>query len=462
MLLETVVTTLVTAVLAATLVFAQTRPLPACRPWQACQQLAVEAAARDAGEEFHDLAWRAVQLGPPNDPQLLWLLARAQSASGRFHDALVLVRRLAEMGVATSADSDEAFAHTRALPGWPDVAALIRRLRREGAELPRPPQPVPAVAASVPSVTPAVAVVPIRVSDEPLRFSTTPFTPGGLAYDAVSRRFIVGDAVGRRLMVVGLDTKRAVDMVRSDSARFRDVAHVGIDETRGDLWVTSRDTEGASALHRLQLISGRPLRIYQPPTTAGAARLGDVTVTRSGLVVVLDQLGRRLMTPTTTGLDLRIVSQLDVAGASVTVLADDRTAYVAHADGIVRVNLQTGSNQAVVGSSELAGLERIRAYRDGLVGVQRTEEGRRLIFLPLSRRGTAVGTISVLAVPLPAGGDPPFVSVLNDEVAVLVTPGPRLVPGPGATTDADARAGGPPGMTSPTTVESIIHRIRLP
>ena len=50
--------------------------------------MALAAADRREYERFHDLSWRAVQLGPRNDPALMSMLARAQALSGRPHDAL--------------------------------------------------------------------------------------------------------------------------------------------------------------------------------------------------------------------------------------------------------------------------------------------------------------------------------------------------------------------------------------
>ena len=91
-----------------------------CPDWQSCRELAVAAAARSDYETFHDLAWRAVQKGPKNDPALMLLLARAQALSGRPGDALVMLQRLAEKGIAVDAATDPDFRRVRALPAWPD------------------------------------------------------------------------------------------------------------------------------------------------------------------------------------------------------------------------------------------------------------------------------------------------------------------------------------------------------
>src|SRR4051812_50143624 len=93
-----------------------------CSEWRECRQMALAAAARGDYETFHDLAWRAIQTGPPKDPALMFLLARAQAVSGRPHDALIMLQRLAEMGVPSDVADNDEFVRTRQLPGWPDVS----------------------------------------------------------------------------------------------------------------------------------------------------------------------------------------------------------------------------------------------------------------------------------------------------------------------------------------------------
>ena len=66
-----------------------TPPAQECREWQECRQLALAAAERQDYNAFHDLAWRALQAGPKNDPALMTMLARAQSLSGRPGDAQI-------------------------------------------------------------------------------------------------------------------------------------------------------------------------------------------------------------------------------------------------------------------------------------------------------------------------------------------------------------------------------------
>ena len=203
-----------------------------CTDWHDCRQLALAAADRGDYETFHDLAWRAIQTGPPKDPALMFLLARAQALSGRPHDALIMLQRLAEMGVPVDVAANDEFVRTRQLPGWPEVSARFERLSHPDS----PPLASSAAIASSPSAT-APSGAPLGPDGS--RFSTGAFTLGGLAYDAVSRRFLVGDRLGRKLIVVAEGANHAVDFVRAASAGFRDIAAIEIDDRRGDLWVVS-------------------------------------------------------------------------------------------------------------------------------------------------------------------------------------------------------------------------------
>src|SRR4029450_11534298 len=103
-------------------------------------------------ETFHDLAWRAVQKGKPNDPALMYLLARAQSLSGRPGDALVMLQRLRELGIRTDAATNDDFRFVRALKGWAEVAATAPTAAAPPAppSAPVAPSPAPPPAPSSP------------------------------------------------------------------------------------------------------------------------------------------------------------------------------------------------------------------------------------------------------------------------------------------------------------------------
>ena len=412
-----------------------------CTEWRDCRQLALAAADRGEYETFHDLAWRAVQTGPPKDPALMLLLARAQALSGRPHDALVMIQRLAEMGVPSDADTNQDFSRTRQLPGWPEVSALINRLMH-----PDPPRGAPAPAVSN---SPSTASTPPAL--EAVRFSTEGFAPGGLAYDAVSHRFVFGDRLGRKLIVVGEGSNHAVDFVRADSAGFHEISAVEIDARRGDLWVASAAAAaGAATLHKLQLVSGRPLRSFPVAADLEPVTLVDLAVTPAGAVLVLDSSGRQLLVLRSGGTSLERVMRIDAQEpASLAAGGDDGIAYVAHRDGVSRIDLRarTATRVAAPSSVSLAHLERIRWSPHALVAVRVDDDGsRRIIRLELNANGRAVTQAMTLEGSVPTDGQT-FVTISGDELVYLV--------------DGSSPAPGRPPRDGSGIAEVVAYRVRF-
>jgi hypothetical protein len=387
-----------------------------CMEWRACRELAVAAAERGDYETFHDLAWRAVQTGPPKDPSLMYLLARAQALSGRPHDALVMLQRLAEMGVAPDATSDD-FSRTRQLRDWPDVEARIAAVTASGF-----PSSVPSPPSSVPSPPSRGSVITVAPATQALRFSTKQFAVSGLAYDATSRRFVLGDRLGRKLIAVDEGSNHTVDLVRADSAGFLDISAIEIDAKRGDLWVASAAADGAGTLHKLQLISGRPLQAFHVPVDLQPVKLVDLAVGPAGAVLVLDSATPQLFMLRSGATALERIAQIDAQEpVSVAAGGDEGIAFVAHRDGVSRIDLRSRAVSPVAAPKgiSLDHLERIRWRGNALIAVQVDGDGsRRIIRLEMNTRGSAITKVIRLELQaLPAGQT--FVTVSGNELVYL-------------------------------------------
>jgi hypothetical protein len=351
-----------------------------CSTWQECRTRALEAAERQDYETFHDLAWRAVQKGPKNDPDLMTILARAQSLSGRPLDSLVMLTRLAAAGVVTDAATNDDFRRVRALPGWEDFQRSL-----EGRTLTAAPSrtstPVPAATAKpdpekkTPDSNAAEHAAGAGAS-EALRFSTLlPFVPAGLAHDGVSDRFIVGDRDARKIAIVDDVSHRVATMASAQSAGFGKIDALEIDVRQGDLWVISTEpADGRTALHKLQLISGRLLYTVPVPNDLGPAHFADVAVTSRSTVVILDGVGRRLFKVEPKSRDLQLAAKFDLNGATSIAPESDAIVYVAHEKGISRVDLGSRRATAVKAARkvDLVGITRIRWHRGALLGVQKS------------------------------------------------------------------------------------------
>src|SRR5205085_11765866 len=112
-----------------------------------------------------------------------------QSLSNRPTDALVTLKRLAGMGVVYDAATNEDLRQVRALPGWPQIAALIGGLAgsdvasRTTTRASVPPvatPPTPTAIVGGPKTEELTAV-------EAVHFSAPGYVPVDVAYDAVAR-----------------------------------------------------------------------------------------------------------------------------------------------------------------------------------------------------------------------------------------------------------------------------------
>jgi hypothetical protein len=451
-------------------------PAAECMTWQACRDAVETALADEAFDRALDAAWRAVQKGPREDPALMFLLARAQSRAGRPQDALVMVRRLAERGIRSEALDHPDLERVRDLEAWADVAPLVARANSgepiskgsaarattRGAAAPPPgdalppPPPSPAAPTTPAGRSAGRTAIPIetaRITEDVLRFSTDRFTPSGLAYDAVSRRFVMGDQLGRKLRVVGEGRDHAVDLVRAESAGFLDIRTLGIDTRRGDLWVATSDNAGAAGvLHRIQLVSGRPLQSFPLTADGGSAiRPVDLAVAESGTVFLLNQDGRiHRARPGSATIESVVALKNGANSTSLALTAGDAIAYVAHAAGLSRVDLGSGSATAVTTAAELplTGLERLRAHRNGFVALQRSPDGeRRLLRLELNRTGRAVRAATTYDLRVEVGSATAF-TVSGDEIAIVSGESGA------AEAHASSSASGPPA-------ELVVRRFRL-
>jgi hypothetical protein len=380
-----------------------------------------------------------MQKSKRNDPDLMYLLARAQSLSGRPGDALVMLQRLAQMGIPTDADTNDDFRRVRALPAWTDAAAGLTLRASDAGPKPRAPDAEATPGATMDpnrdprasADTPATSASRLRSDTRPegsLSFTSAPFVAAGLAYDAVSRRFIVGDRRARKLVVVDEPSRHVANLVGAHSGGFADITALEIDRREGDLWVVSA-AAGSSTLHKLQLISGRLMYSVAPPPESGAVEFVDVAVTPRSTVLALDVSGRRLFALAPNSRAFATIIALAVDDPVSIAPADEGIAYVAHAGGISRVDLAAHAIAAVTAprTVDLGGLVRIRASRGSLVGIQRTGDGSdRVVRVNLANNGRRVGSIEVLEAPVPATSET-TASIAGDVLYYLSSDGEEAV-----------------------------------
>jgi len=338
----------------------------------------------------------------------MYLLARAQSLSGRPDDALVMLRRLAALGVPNDAATNEAFRPVRELARWAELA--------EGpADAAPPPRvaPEPAKPRDVPSKPAATR--------DMIRFTMPPFSPAGLAYDAVSRRFIIGDRQARKLAVVDEFSQHVANLAGAQ-AGFGEISALEIDPQEGTLWVVSADSR-QTALHKLQLVSARSLAIYPARESHGPVRFADVAATSASAVFALDSAGHRVFRLRPRQPTLEVAVTLPDNQPSSMAPASDGLLYVAHDGGVIRVDLSSLTTAPLKAGTgvELAGIRRLRWHRGALIAIQQAGAGSyRAIRLALDRAGRTATGIEILDAALPTT-DPTAATVAGGVLYYLAT-----------------------------------------
>jgi hypothetical protein len=342
-----------------------------------------------------------------------------------------MLMRLAERGIETDAAASEEFTAVRRLPQWPELAALLATASAStdpsGGEPPGSPEraidvpePAPPASAGRARARSAGTGVVAGAADpgrpgsaaglvdrsraagleDALRIPELALTPVGLAHDRASGRFVFGDAPGRRLVIVDERMHFVVDLVREASARFYDITALELDRRRGDLWVVSADrATGATALHHVQMISGRPIARYDVPPDLMPGRFEDVAVRRDGTVYALDALGRRLFSRAPGAGALTLAAHLDVESPSSIAPAPRDVVYVAHAGGVARVDVRRQRTRPVRARGDaLPGFARLRWQSGALVGIERVQDGTwRIVRVPVTAPDGHAGPMQVLA-----------------------------------------------------------------
>jgi hypothetical protein len=143
-------------------------------------------------------------------------------------------------------------------------------------------------------------------------------------------------------------------------------------------------------------------------------------------VLVLDRDGRRLFRAAPRSRELQVAAILDVEAPVSVAAASDEVAYVAHAGGLLRVDLTTRNARAVNAAKgvDLAGLVWIRWHRGSMVAVQSTSEsGYRIIRIGLDGPGRTARRLTLLDRAVPMAD--PSAAALSGDVLYYLADTPR-------------------------------------
>jgi len=387
------------------------------RPWPLLYEEALAALAGTDVQVAVDAVERASRRAPPNHPYVLYAKVRAYANAGRPGDAFDAIGLLAEKGIAADLLVAPAFESLREHERWPQWREKLQTL-----------------------------VAPAQRSTVAFRLNEPDFFPEAMTYDRGSRRFLIGSLHKRKVVVVDEVTGRAADYATFREAGFLGVRGLEADNRRGALYVLSAGgpemqgyvatDDGQSFLHRLQLSSGRQVTRTPPPPVAGGHRLDELVQAPDGTLYMTDAKAGVLYRwrPGTKALEPVVTIGVDLRPTGLAWSGDGRALYVAHLEGVSRVDLRT-REVVPVGhppSMTLVGIDGLATYQGDLVAVQNGLPGlSRIVRLRLTPDGLNVRALDVLDANLPDHDMPTsgvvvgdgFYYIANSQMSRFTAPG---------------------------------------
>lgn len=370
------------------------------RPWPALYDEANAALAGADAQVAVDAVERASRLAPPNHPYLLYAKVRAYAKAGRLGEAFDALGLLADKGIAADVLVSPAFEALRDHARWPEWQEKLQAL-----------------------------VAPAEHSTIAFRLNEPDFFPEAMTYDRGSRRFLIGSLHKRKVVVVDEISGRAADYATFREAGFLSVLGLKADNVRGALYVLSAgdttmqgyttETDGQSFLHRLQLSSGRQVTRLSPPPTAGGHLLNDLVQAPDGTLYMTDSRAGTVYRwrPGTKAIEPFVTIGTYVHPNGITWSGDGRALYVAHLEGLSRVDLRTREVVPVghPAALTLVGIDGLATYRGDLIAVQNgLPRLSRVVRLRLTPDGLNVRALDVLDANLPDHDMPTTGVVVGD------------------------------------------------
>lgn len=370
------------------------------RPWPALYDDAIAALAGSDTQLAVDAVERAARLAPPNHPYLLYAKLRAYTKANRLGDAFDALGLLADKGIAADVLVSPAFEVLRDHARWPEWQEKLQAL-----------------------------VAPAERSAVAFRLNEPDLFPEAMTYDRGSRRFLVGSLHKRKVVAVDEITGRAADYATFREAGFFSVLGLEADNVRGALYVLSAgdptmqgysaDLEGQSFVHRLQLSSGRQVNRLPPPAADRGHLLNDLVQAPDGTLYMTDSKAGLLYRwkPGTAALERFASIGAYVYPNGITWSGDGRALYVAHLEGLSRVDLRTREVVPVghPSSMTLVGIDGLATHGGDLIAVQNgLPRLARVVRLRLTPDGLNVRALDVLDANLPDHDMPTTGVVVGD------------------------------------------------
>lgn len=351
----------------------------------------------------------------PDYPRVLLNLARLRCAAGRADEAVVALRRLADLGLALKVKEDAAFAP---LANRDDFAAIARQFIRNSL-----PQGVAFAGIELPGRTGIIE---------------------SAAQSAGSGDWFFGDVRERCVWHRHADGR--IEKFPDDTGQPGGVFAVLIDEDRGALWLStswvpqvsgySGALAGTACLREYDLGTGKLRRSVELPRHESGRVVGSLALAADGTLYASDSTAPEIWRVAPASREARLFATSDefVSLQGLALVDEDRALVVAdYANGLWRIDTATADISLLPPPDKTTffGLDGLTAAPEGLVAIQNGVSPERLLLIRMDA-GRAISA-EVLAAGQPGFGDLATGTVADGRAWVVATSGWAQFDDPAAT-----------------------------
>jgi len=307
----------------------------------------------------------------PKDPALWFYLARYDALAGDAKSCVAALRKVNALG--------DGFLPPRGIgfdKVWDD-ASFQSILAKLEARLPRL------------DYAPTV----FELSDRGL-------LPEGIAYDAPSRLFFLGSVAEHKIVRVD-ESQQASDF--ASNIGLDAVLGVAVDSPRRHLYAVSSSfvSERAkkpyrNAIFEFDLVTGHLLHRFDVPQ---AMQLNDVAIAPGGRVYTTDSETGAVFEIAENGEPRVVLAAGRVHGSNgLAASPDGHRLYVAHATGIVVIDLVTGEARPLPAPprANVAAIDGLYQWQGMLIGVENVTNPGRVIAMTLANDGLSIENVRTL------------------------------------------------------------------
>jgi sugar lactone lactonase YvrE len=301
----------------------------------------------------------------PNHPRLIYNLASANVVNGNADQALALLERLGNMGLAFAIEKDDDFKDISATERFKKVVAKFAENRK-----------------------------PINASQKALTASDKELIVEGVAFDQKTENVYLASVHQRK--IVKIDKNGVATDFSNPADGLWGVYGIRVDAERGWLWVSSlasianrgllESDKNKSGIFRYNLKTGKLLKKYIVPGEERHA-LGDLIIARDGRIFSTDSAAATIYSidPKTDEFQVFLKSDMLASPEGLTLDGTGNMFVADYSKGIFRINTHTKQITQLIPASDitLLGIDGLYFYKGNLIAIQNGINPHRVVHFTL-------------------------------------------------------------------------------